>query len=502
MSDNQPISEDNTSMKIVLTGNTDVTFTPHETVEGAPFSAGEKPFLVAGGKLNIRGWDDADDSGKTWTPILGMAFAERPYPEPIVGETAPLTALSHLSDPDITCPNRIVHDFDNGVDYSVWSGGDGGILSYDEESGTLTETNLNRYWQGFRIDFTKLVMDCPITQDVNYLVTIRLKIEDPTLEDGDLSYCESGTNYYHDCPRLIRAIHKGEGESGGSYDRKSVSICGACDSNMCVVCFFRRTHFFFLLVLFTLQIIPSQIGRNNEWFTFATEWMWDETDLDGTIGQVFYLENFRPGQIIHMDEFQFELPSEKSFAPLGDPCHELVVNGDAENADGRGWHYHPMWSHRTDRYIPTILEETEADGSVNKYWHIENRHWHGDSLRFNVNHECLMQGATYSLSLRSRFSGKTTPERYWFEIKGETPTGYKYNKPLNCPQQSAADGWVTCSGVFVADENYSFIKDPEIIFVTNDENSDTGFVDWDFDDVSIMFQSGVSWGFIYKFIIH
>ncbi len=116
MSDDQPISEDNTSMKIVLTGNTDVMFTPHEPVAGAaPLNAGEKPFLVAGGKLNIRGWDES--SGKTWTPVIGMSEADRLYPEPIVGETAPRTALPHLTDPTITCPSQIVHDFDDGVDF-------------------------------------------------------------------------------------------------------------------------------------------------------------------------------------------------------------------------------------------------------------------------------------------------------------------------------------------------------------------------------------------------
>jgi hypothetical protein len=238
---------------------------------------------------------------------------------------------------------------------------------------------------------------------------------------------------------------------------------------------------------FTLQL-SAVIGRNNEWFTFATEWTWNSDDLLNTVGQVFYLENFKPGQIIHMDEFQFELPSAKSYPPADDPCLELVVNGDAENGDGRGWHHFPMWSDRT----PVILEETLDDGSVNKYWHIEGRNWIGDSLRFQANRACFMPGATYTVSLRARFTGKSHPTRYWYEIKGETAIGYRYNKPLYCPAQSKADGWVTCSGDFVVDANYQFTKTPEIIFVTQDETATTGFVDWDFDDVSIRFKSGVS----------
>ncbi len=240
-----------------------------------------------------------------------------------------------------------------------------------------------------------------------------------------------------------------------------------------------------------MQLLPSSIGKNNEWFTFTSEWTWNENELTDIVGQVFYLENFKAGQIIHMDEFQFELPSTKSYPPVDDPCLELVVNGNAEDGDGKGWHPYPMWTHRSGSWVPTILEET-VNGTVNKYWHIENRYWHGDSLRFHANHQCFMQGATYSLSLRARFTGKTEPTAYWFEIKGSTAAGYKYNKPLYCPSQSAADGWVTCSGTFVVDENYAFISKPEIIFVTYEENDSTGYVDWDFDDVSIRFQNGVS----------
>ena len=223
MSDDQPtISEDNTSMKIVLTGNTDVMFTPHEPVAGAaPLNAGEKPFLVAGGKLNIRGWDDVEGSGKTWTPILAMAEADRLHPAPIVGETAARTALPHLKNPTITCPNKIVHDFEGGVDFSVWKGGDGNILSYDEANGALTATNLRLDSQGFRLDFTKLTKDCPITQDVTYLVTIRLKIEDPTLEDKAVSICETNNHKDH-CPKLGRSIVKAEGK--GWLNDKEVNV--------------------------------------------------------------------------------------------------------------------------------------------------------------------------------------------------------------------------------------------------------------------------------------
>lgn len=200
MSDDKTISEDNTSMKIILTGNTDVMFKPEEPITGiaSSLNAGVKPFLVAGGKLNIRAWNQ-QGGGKTWTPLLSMAEADRPHPAPIKA----LQPLPHKSDPSKTCPSSILHDFEAGYDGAIWSGGEGGILTFDGKSGTLTETNLYTNWQGFRLDFTKFILDCPLRVGVDYLVTIRLKIEDKSLPDGALTSCEStGTK----CPRMGRRI--------------------------------------------------------------------------------------------------------------------------------------------------------------------------------------------------------------------------------------------------------------------------------------------------------
>lgn len=78
---NRLITPDNLSTRIILTGDSDVWFRPADSnqgVEGTPFNAGKKPLLVAGGKLNIRGWDRDDTSSTlsdgasytTWSPIL------------------------------------------------------------------------------------------------------------------------------------------------------------------------------------------------------------------------------------------------------------------------------------------------------------------------------------------------------------------------------------------------------------------------------------------------
>ena len=61
------------------------------------------------------------------------------------------------------------------------------------------------------------------------------------------------------------------------------------------------------------------------------------------------------GSTVSIYDVVLELPSEKSFLPLGvDMCAELVVNGEA---DGDGFHYHQMYSTDTSYFNPLIIEE-------------------------------------------------------------------------------------------------------------------------------------------------
>ena len=142
------------------------------------------------------------------------------------------------------------------MDFSAWSGGEGGILEYDEESGTLTESNMQRDWQGFRLDFTKFVMDCPVTPGVTYLVTIRLKIEDPSMEDGAESLCESNGNT-NDCPRLGRKIHRAETPGGTFTQSKDVSNLDVRQKHVLHLCYHKITSY----SMYSFLLLPSLLCR-------------------------------------------------------------------------------------------------------------------------------------------------------------------------------------------------------------------------------------------------
>ena len=166
MSDDNPISPENTSMRIILTGEADVTFTPADSNSAiGSFNAGSKPFLVAGGQLNIRGWDGSLEEGglvDTWTPLIGTAEQDPPNPvrnvslgvggEPYTEWTL-AGAEEYPLDPPPGCSRQVVnHDFNDDPHLELWTAGDGQIIHH--ENGTLTvHDTINTNWQGFKLDF-------------------------------------------------------------------------------------------------------------------------------------------------------------------------------------------------------------------------------------------------------------------------------------------------------------------------------------------------------------
>jgi hypothetical protein len=220
MSDTSPISKNNTSMRIVLTGDSDVTFTPatgNANVAGSTFNAGVKPFLVAGGRLDIRGWTGSLVEGgavETWTPLLEMAEGQRPNPtlSSIAGkESTPLEPPMMIGAvPSQQCPRKLVdHNFDDTVDYRVWSGGEGMILHHTHDQGkAIVLDGLGRVEQGFRLDYSDIIKECPIIANATYLVTMRLKVEVNGTAPGTKSVCQLTGN---SCPRILRKILRSTG---------------------------------------------------------------------------------------------------------------------------------------------------------------------------------------------------------------------------------------------------------------------------------------------------
>ena len=224
MSDTNTISPENESMKIVLTGIENVTFAPADSnynVNGTPFNAGFKPFLVAGGKLDIRGWDVAQGEERvaSWAPVLSAIEGSKPQPILQDHNTVPIPIQPNST--TRTCPRIIAEfNFTDSVDYSLWSGGDGALVTYNGEEEMMTTSNIYRDWQGPRIDLTKFTIDCPLQADVDYLLTVRIKIDKPGMWGQNMP-CHNTTNTWYDCPRWERKIMFKDGYDKTSHQRVS-----------------------------------------------------------------------------------------------------------------------------------------------------------------------------------------------------------------------------------------------------------------------------------------
>jgi len=498
MSDTNPISRDNTSMTIVLTGDAseptaqEVTFAPHGSNSGiGAFDVGYKPFLVAGGRLDIRGWDNGPEYeggslvDKSWTTLLEMA--EAPMPSVVLdasagGEEVPLDPPARLvpftgvaDDQELACPRQVVrYDFDavNEDIQMVWSGGDGKIVHHhmDENGGNITLNDLDTSWQGFKLDFTEIVQECPLIDQATYLVTLRIKIEvNGTDNNGEPTDCEStGDN----CPRLIRKIMRKPGVGD---------------------------------IAETKYIQKGSIGRYGEWFWFSTMWTWKAAHGHlgpDVIGNIFHLEHFPRGSVISMDDFIFELPSSKSFAPPVDSCAQLAINGDAEDNDGNGFSFHPFYSTDTGYYNPLILEETNADsGIVNRFYRNKERRGNGHAQRFYPNTNCFVKGYIYTVSMKARIHSYASadPISYYIQLFGHLPEGgHKYHTVVICDAIGKEDGWVECSAPLLIDDTLAGLTGVEWRWQTDHyhrspEDASSRAV-FDFDDISIAFKSGPAEG--------
>lgn len=253
-------------------------------------------------------------------------------------------------------------------------------------------------------------------------------------------------------------------------------------------------------------MLKDDMGNYGEWFTFATEWTFSSENgliADDVYARIFKLERFPANSIVYIDSFTFELPSESSYLQDGDAkmCEELVIHGDAEDNDGGGLHYYPMYATDEGWFRPLILEEAVQDEegivSMNKYYQTRNRPNHAHGMRFNPNPDCLVNGFVYTVSHRMRITDFTGgPMTYYLRFNGKidgTEDDRKYPTILECDAISVEDGWKTCSGPLLITEEIASLVDIRVEVYTNsgvEVGSNTAVVDW--DDISIKLKSGVS----------
>ncbi len=200
----------------------------------------------------------------------------------------------------------------------------------------------------------------------------------------------------------------------------------------------------------------------------------------------FLFHEPEPGVDITLDSFDFFLPSESSYPDPNALCDELVFNG---NAEGNGFNPYPFITTSSSEKLLVI----EEDG--NKFFRLANRNDWRRSIEYKLDTTCLTRGVTYMISSRVRyrhsegFVGGYESYFWYIDFERASDGVWKERKIVNCEPQSAADGWVTCSGVFIVDEEMAESMEAELKMQIGNSR-DGGKYDLDYDDISISYHQG------------
>ena len=118
-----------------------------------------------------------------------------------------------------------------------------------------------------------------------------------------------------------------------------------------------------------------------------------------------------------------------------------------------------------------------------------------NSIQYVMDTTCLTRGVTYKMSSRLRyrhsegFVGGLESYYWYFDFERASDGAWIERRILRCNPQSAADGWVTCSGLFMIDEEVSE-STKAYLRMAIDNSRDGGRYDLDYDDISISFHEG------------
>jgi len=175
------VSAGDRAVKFVLTGAEDVVLgglgAPNAATcakqPGGVCNLGAKPFVVAGGRLDVRA---LPSDCRTWTKIKGVV-RQRPDKNPDD------FALFRELPPE--CPARGIHfideDFADGIGewtgrrggYAAHDGGEGGVSVAFFDGEALKVTNRKIAWQGPWLDYTALGLERCLLPDTDYLLSTR-----------------------------------------------------------------------------------------------------------------------------------------------------------------------------------------------------------------------------------------------------------------------------------------------------------------------------------------
>lgn len=428
-------------VKIIMTGDSSHSLVPHsDNAAQCPggCSVGNRPVIVAGGILDIKG---LPESCPTWKKLKNVVTAGVPsdatietYVEPPVTETGicsdAVVETDFESDDAMYYPNQWYKNYPGANSFAIEDDGNRyGLFQGRTSTWNGPQTNFNPY--------------C-IVPNVEYFVSARAKLIGITGET-----CLQLTSYYYD--------------EGSSPEKKWNGRGKVCTS------------------------------EDDEWFDFMSVFTFDERAANPTDPNSFsrrlYWEKPPAGVDIALDDIKIFRKPSSTFLDLtsgSNVCNELIINGNAQDTA-----IHPFTSpfrRRSGGSVLKIESETSLfdSDSINYFYAMRNRAYAWDTPGYYLLTDCIQTDYVYSVSLNIRVHSDVK-KHFRVQLTVRQENGSKsWPWLISCPPQDFQDGWVTCSGDYKFDEVAGSASNIDFYLVSDDSLED----DIDIDNISMAFLSG------------
>jgi hypothetical protein len=394
---------------------------------------GRKPFIVAGGRLDIRGLPSS--SMPTWVPIYDVDQS------PI-----PTTEYRTYQQPLPGCPQDdilIHHDF-SGSPILTFGGSYGSFFEWTT-NGRLKVTNRTHAQHCPIIDL-KHVRHC-LQADKTYLLTAKVLLtKDDIVDQSD---CARGGDDSA-CMKIYQArmSEKGLGRTTSIWKER--------------------------------RSFGSMLGEET---TISVEFNFTSKQIsEPNIYEILQLRGPGPGVDMEMIEFTLRAPPKEAFPEIENLCTDMVpINSDAELL---GLSPYPFRTNNEDTHLSVV-----AEGS-NHYFEVTGREFAVQNARrgnlrnagitWDVPQSCFMKThSKFTFKADIRMHSLSLVSAEW-KIKG-TRTGKKpvIESLATCP--SSVGNWVNCYGEFKPSIELTKVDRLEVFLETDTSSYD---IDYDVDNIS------------------
>jgi len=371
-------------IELVQGDGKDVILAPHAhnkmACDSAGCNVGKRPFVVAGGQVDIRGYHQSCPS---WTNLMDVVKGNMVELDPSQYEQAP--------QPEVGCSSTVVsQDFEDGIQDAVnaWDGNGAPVHGITVDH-YYQVSNRTSGGQGPRVLLAN--PEC-LTPGAQYLFSVKIKLSGPTA-----SACSrSGVSY---CPRLNLFTTTKQWRRLGVFNGNNIE-----DGTWGV---------FQLQATFNAdEVGPSS---NNPLMALSIEG--PELPID-----------------IAVDDFVLELAPAGTYPDPSQVCAQLLPNGDAEQ--GSGANIFP--------FTFTGGRASIVTKNGNSFFRQSQRTAFYMRLNAKITTGCVVQAVVYRVSAKVQVHSEVPRQAEIVMGSAQPDGSIDWSVPLLCPASDASSGFVSC----------------------------------------------------------